>query len=85
MGIYIQDKVWCSGDTATAQSFVHLTARPSWLQVKPMNRQDRFSAQGWAPDDSKSASGGHNSILVIGGLLLTKAGWPPRGKAADKL
>lgn len=42
VGIYIQDKVWCSGDTATAQSFVYLTARPQWLQVKPMNRQDRF-------------------------------------------
>ena len=33
----------------------------------------------------RPASGGLNGILVTKGLLFTKAEWPPRGKAADKL
>ena len=58
--ISIQDEVWCSEETATAQFFVHLTARLQGLQVRPMNRQDRFLLRDGLPTTVRPTSGGHN-------------------------
>lgn len=58
--ISIEDEVWCSEETATAQFFVHLTARPQGLQVRPMNREDRFLLRDGLLMTVRLALGGHN-------------------------